>query len=365
LTHSNSESIFDKTIDEIAPLLKGYSNYDLVIGLPFPEDKDRVTAMLQSVDRVLQSWIGRRQLIVCVGDHRAVDTLKALKHMELKHPHIEFLLPAEINGRGTSIRAIIEISKRLEADLLLFSANMATKNGPGINEAWLESLLTPIQGHYDMVLGTLRRYLGIDSMAHMMAAPILEVFYGFRIGDPLGSIYAISHDFIEELAHEARFWNDTIRGYGIDFWLLTRAICWNKNICEVNMGGIVWPHTLEKRNRIFHDTALNIFEAIKRDAAIWLKERLVVRVADILVNSKAKRPDITEYSVDELLRNFRSGYKEYRHLLTKCEGCLEKIDEIAKLDNDRFYLDDTLWGSILFNLLKLYTFEETLVHSYK
>ncbi|MGI6452374.1 MAG: glycosidase [Syntrophomonadaceae bacterium] len=360
MTHSNSESIFDKTIDEIAPLLKGYSNYDLVIGLPFPEDKDRVTAMLQSVDRVLQSWIGRRQLIVCVGDHRAVDTLKALKHMELKHPHIEFLLPAEINGRGTSIRAIIEISKRLEADLLLFSANMATKNGPGINEAWLESLLTPIQGHYDMVLGTLRRYLGIDSMAHMMAAPILEVFYGFRIGDPLGSIYAISHDFIEELAHEARFWNDTIRGYGIDFWLLTRAICWNKNICEVNMGGIVWPHTLEKRNRIFHDTALNIFEAIKRDAAIWLKERLVVRVADILVNSKAKRPDITEYSVDELLRNFRSGYKEYRHLLTKCEGCLEKIDEIAKLDNDRFYLDDTLWGSILFNLLKLYTFDETV-----
>jgi len=341
----------------ITPLLKDFRNYDLVVGVPFRNEKEDLPTMLESVDRVLQSWIGRRQLIVCVGDNMAENVLEALSKLKLKHPHIEFLLPPEISGRGMAIRAIIEISKRLDADLLLFNANMATKKGPGIDDTWLDSLLTPIQGHYDIVLGSLRRYLGIDSIAHMMAAPILEAFYGFRVGDPLGGIYAISHDFIEELAHEARFWGPTIQGYGIEFWLLTRALCWNKNICEVNMGGVVSAHSLETRNKIFRDTALTLFEAIKRDSAIWLKDRLVLRVADILVYSQAKRPDVTRYSLEELLYNFKEGLDKYGYILQKC-NVEDKVRQVSQLPADKFYLDDELWVSTLFSMLLTYAFDE-------
>ncbi|MGR6835467.1 glycoside hydrolase family 130 protein [Syntrophomonas erecta] len=356
MTHENTESLFDECIKQIKPQLEPYANYDLVIGLPFTHYSSSLPEVVQSIDRVLRSWIGRRHLIVCVGDPSAEDLLGTLKNLQLYHPHIEFLLPGAVNGRGMCIRAVIEISKILEADLLLFSPHMATEQGPGIDNTWLESLLTPIQGHYDMVLASLRRYQGIDSIAHMLAAPILESFYGARVSDPLGGTYAISHDFIEELAHEARFWGNSIRGYGIDFWILTRALCWNKNICEINLGGVVNPHPLEIRNRIFYDTTFAIFEALKRDSAIWLRDRLVIKVADILVRSEIKKPDYITYPLTDLLHNFRHGCHYYEDIIAHIdpEGNFRALSEAEMQD---FHMGDELWVATLFNLQLSYTFD--------
>ncbi|MDD3270069.1 MAG: glycosidase [Syntrophomonadaceae bacterium] len=357
MTHHNTESQFDEVIKQITPQLGQFSNYDLVIGIPFNNEKETLALVLQSLDKVLQSWIGRRQLIVCIGDHKAQDTLNCIQRLELKHPQINYLLPAEISGRGMSVRTIIEISEHLEADLLLFSANMASEKGPGIDDAWLESLLTPIQGQYDLVLGSLRRHLGIDSIAHMMAAPFLEVFYGCRVGDPLGGIYAISHDLIAELAHEARFWGKRLQGYGIDFWLLTRALCWNKRICEVNMGGVINPHSLPTRNRIFRDNACIIFESLKRDTAIWLQDRLVVKVADILARSEINRPDFINYPIPELLQNFNELNNKYAQLLKKCDYDNE-IEKLGTSPAEEFCMSDQLWVSAMFCFLLTYAFED-------
>ena len=195
MTRFNLESGFDETMKEIAPLLQRFNDYDLVIGIPFLDEQERLVTLLKSVDNILESWIGRRQLIVCVGDISAGNSLQSIKELNLKHPHIEFLMPPELSGRGMSVRAILEISKSLDADLLLFSVGMAGQ-GAETEKYWLDSLLTPIQGPYDMVLASLRRHSGIDSIAHMLAAPILESFYGCRVSDPLGGIYAIAHDLL-------------------------------------------------------------------------------------------------------------------------------------------------------------------------
>jgi hypothetical protein len=275
LSHINSQEVFDNKIKSIIPLLADYANYDLVIGIPFSNESLRLATTLKSIDEVLQSWIGRRQLIVCAGDCSGEQILKQIQELTLKHPHIEFLMPIEASGRGMSIRAFLEIAKVLEADLLIFSTHMGNEDGSGIDISWLESLLTPIQGNYDIVLGSLRRYFAIDSIASQFAVPVLESFYGSRVGDPLGGIYAIAHDFIEELAGEAKFWSGTINGFGIDFWLITRALAWNKELCEVNLGGVVESQNLERRNLVFSEMALAIFESIRRDSAIWLRDRLL------------------------------------------------------------------------------------------
>lgn len=355
MTQSNIESIFDQTMKEIAPRLKRFTDYDLVIGIPFLDEQERLVALLNSVDQVLQSWIGRRQLIVCAGDISAGETLQAIKNLNLKHPHVEFLIPAELSGRGMSVRAILEICKSLDADLLLFSASMAGREG--IEKCWLDSLLTPIQGPYDMVLASLRRHSGIDSIAHMLAAPILESFYGCRVSDPLGGIYAIAHDFIEELAHEARFWGESISGYGIDFWILTRALSWNKNICELSLGGEIAEHNLEKRNRIFYEVALTIFEAVKRDSAIWLQDRLVIKVADILARSEVRNPDPINYSILELLTNFINGCNAQSALLRACLPA-EDINEIVTNMAENFHISDRVWVAAVNNLLLHYIFED-------
>ncbi len=359
MTHLNSEAVFDEKIRSILPLLQDYHNFDLVIGIPFYNESEKLPLILRSIDEVLQSWIGRRQLIVCAGDCSGEQTLREIQSLTLKHPHIEFLMPAEASGRGMSIRAFLEIAKTLEADLLVFSTNMGTELGPGIDQSWLESLLSPIQGNYDIVLGSLRRYLGIDSIAYQFAVPILESFYGSRIGDPLGGIYAISHDFIEELDGEAKFWTGTINGHGIDFWLITRALAWNKQICEVNLGGVIKNHNLYRRNHIFYEMAMTVFECLRRDSASWLRERLLIKVADVLIRSEVENPDTAEYPINELLDNFHKTEGEFRDIIVQSlpADAIAEIDRIATLEAEQFILGDKLWVSSVMSLLLSYVFE--------
>lgn len=232
---------------------------------------------------------------------------------------------------------------------------MSSQNDPVLEDAWLDSLLTPIQGDYDLVLGSLRRYQVMDSIAHMLASPILESFYGARVGDPLGGIYAFSHDFVEELVHEGPFWGESIQGYGIDFWILTRALSWNKNICEVNLGGAVKLHNLETRNRIFRENARTIFEAVKRDSAVWLKDRLLIKVADILSRQEVKRPDFITYPPASLLKNFQQSLKRNRDLL----AIIDPNGELTSLAYaEPFRMDDDLWVSALFDLMVQYVFSD-------
>jgi hypothetical protein len=235
---------------------------------------------------------------------------------------------------------------------------MATDEGPGIDVSWLEGLLTPIQGSYDMVLGSLRRHFGIDSIAYQFAVPILETFYGSRVGDPLGGIYAISHDFIEELAGEAKFWTGTINGFGIDFWLITRSLAWDKKICEVNLAGVIGTQDLSRRNLIFHEIAMAVFESIRRDSAIWLRERLVIKVADILTRSKVEQPDIIKYPVSELLDCFKKKCTKFQPIIEQCfpQEIGDEINRVSKLSEDQFNLSDKLWVSSIYNLLLNYVF---------
>ena len=130
-------------MNKVFPLLEDYGNFDLVIGIPFRNDEE-LPQILLSIDEVLQSWIGKRQLIVCAGDCSGEETLQVIQDLELKHPHIEFLMPVEASGRGMSIRAFLEIAKAIEADLLIFSTNMGTESGAGIDISWLDSLLSQI-----------------------------------------------------------------------------------------------------------------------------------------------------------------------------------------------------------------------------
>ena len=358
MNQSNRESIFDEEMKKILPQMDNYTDYDLVIGIPFNNDSQDLPRVLQSVDEVLQKWIGRRQLIVCVGDASASSTLDLIQKLSLHHPHLAFLLHPEGSGRVMSIRVLIETAKKMEADLIIFNANMLTSEGPGIDANWLESLLTPIQGPYDMVLGSLRQHCGIDSIAYMLAAPILESFYGSRLSDPLGGIYAIAHDLVEELASEPKFWTDFIAGAGIDFWLITRTLCWNKDICEVSMGGMVKSHQLAYRNQVFYEMSHTIFESLRRDSAVWLRDRLIIKVADILARSKVEKAEMAEYSLEDLRQEFK-GYFDQSIQVMEQFLPVNDLQELAKMMETQIgNFKDEFWVNSIYSFLLQYAFGE-------
>src|SRR5665647_1558948 len=134
------------------------------------------------------------------------------------------------NGRGASIMAILEIANMLEADVVILAANLVREEGKGLQPDWIRRLIEPIRNEYDFVVTSLQRHYFEDLLGSLFLAPLLEVFYGYNMKGSLGGIYAISHDIVEDFCIDIKFWTDFTRGFGIDPWLVTRVMRWNKKI---------------------------------------------------------------------------------------------------------------------------------------
>ncbi|HPF19745.1 MAG TPA: glycosidase [Syntrophomonas sp.] len=360
MTNSKRESIFDEQIDLILPQLESYNNFDLLIGIPFYGNNCGLHQVLQSVDQVLQNWIGRRQLIVCIGDANAAEMMHTIENLQLYHPYLAFILPPEASGRGMSIRALLQIARKMEVDLLVFDAPMGTSHGPGINIDWLEGLLTPIQGQYDLVVSSRKRHGGITSIASLLAMPFLETFYGSRLSEPLGGIYAISHDFVEELVTEAKFWTDTIAGSGIDFWLITRALCWNKQICELYLNENPQSCSLERNSAVFIDVLKTIFACLGRDHALWLPERLVTKVVDILNYKKMPVVESAGVDWDELRQELKKHYQRSEDTIRLIlpEENEQQLRQLMTAATGDYHLSNSAWVSNIYKIFLYYTFSE-------
>jgi len=360
LIKANTEAIFDEKLRRIMSLLDKDASYDLVIGIPFFEETERLSMLLQLLDEILHNLIGRRYLIVCAGDYSSEETLTAIQKLQLTCTHIEYLMPLEISGRGMSIRTFLEIANNVEADLIVLSAKMETAQGIGIDNIWLEQLLAPINGNYDMVFGSVTSYFSFNNSSPNFTLPILESIYGLRISNASGGVYAFNNHFIEELAEEAKFWSGFIDGYGFDFWVVTRALIWNKMICEVQLGSKIILSDFQRGNLIFYETAMVVSESIKRDQEFWFKERLIIKAADIIAINKNGLPDIGEYPISKLLAKFRQVNDDFSDVLNNClpASMVEEIKRLASVEAEDFYLPDEVWVTSVYNLLLKHAFEE-------
>lgn len=356
----NTERIFDDNLRIILSQLNNEGGYDLVIGIPFFRESPHLPELLQLVDKILRKLIGKRYLIVCAGDQYCNETLATIQGLQLENPHMEYLMPAEISGRGMSIRTFLEIANVMEADLIVFSANMEAEQGIGINEIWLEQLLSPISGNYDMVFGSMPQYFGLNSSAPYFTLPVLESIYGMRIGSASGGVYTFDHSFVEELAEEAKFWSGFIDGYGFDIWAITRALVWGKMICEVQLGAKTILADPKRANLIFFENAMMLSECIKRDQDFWLKEHLVIKVPDVLARRENGPLEIVEFPVDMLLAEFKCLTTEFAGVLQSAlpVDMVEEIKCLASTEPGAFSMQDELWVKGVCCLLTEYAFAE-------
>jgi hypothetical protein len=161
------------------------------------------------------------------------------------------------------------------------------------------------QRNYDMAFGSMPQHFGLNSSAPYFTLPILESIYGIRISSASGGVYTFDHSFVEELAEEAKFWSGFIDGYGFDIWSITRALVWDKRICEIQLGAKALLNNPQRNNLIFFENAMILSECIKRDQDFWLKEHLVIKVPDVLARRENGPSEIVELPVEMLLDEFR------------------------------------------------------------
>lgn len=355
MAHLMREAEFEQSLREFYRDLEGFKNYDLVVGILFEKEDHNLLEILKKVDKLLFKWMGKRQLIVCIGDSQERDKKSWGEDIAIHHPCLKWCLPEGMQGRGMKVRALLEMCKFIDADLIFFSTD-ALDLFADKDYLWMDGFIFPIQGNYDMVIGDFNADMDKSLLHLLLISPVLEVFYGSLIENSWGGVYAICHDFIEELAHEARFWGDLISGEGIDFWLISRALCWNKNICLFDLKREKGFSFTVDRKRV-EETLKTLLTAIKRDSAVWLKDRLVTRKIDTGRNSLHGAGNLFyAHLLPRMQEAFKGVYQEEKNGVTSVKPLYPT--EVKRLLRHGEEMEELRWAYVLTELMLLYSFAD-------
>lgn len=353
------EALFNDSIKDAVLQAEAFNDVDVVIGIPFYNEKDILPEVLKVLEQGLAGLQDlSKSLIVCVGDPMGAETLAAIRLLDLKFPHLEFLMKPEISGRGASIRAILEIANMLEADAVIFAADLVREEGRGLQPHWISRLIEPIRKEYDFVVTSFQRHHFDELLGSLFTAPMLKIFYGYNVKGSLGDVYAISHDTVEDFCIDIKFWPDITRGFGIDPWLVSRAMSLNKKICEVELGGKPAKISFEKQMYVFKESARSFFECIKRDEGHWAGTRFIIRTPDVYSSTENNDAPIQPaYSTLELTL-YRDSYIQYKNLYdaTYYDSLCEGMGDRGLAPDKDLRIEGKTWADMVYRLLFKYWF---------
>jgi predicted GH43/DUF377 family glycosyl hydrolase len=360
------ETLFSRTIENIIPQLDRFSSIDSIIGIPFYNEEASLLNILQMIEANRQDLPSSNTLVVCCGDPAGEEILPKIQALNLSLPHLAFTMNPGAHGRGASIRALLEVAKYLEADLIIIAADLRQEQERGFKAEWIKQMALPIRGEYDLTLVKFKRHQLEDLPGRLFTSPLMEVFYGYRVSDPHSGMYAISHDLVEDLCQESKFWPDIAGGYGIDPWLITRALRWKKSVCEVELGAKLAYISKEKLDFVFTQTAAALFECITRDSKFWLSREAVFRNLDVFAGTDyAEKAEENYFSLTDLLISFKENYSQYERLshIFLSPQLTADLQETAAASETQFSFDHNLWAQTVYQFLLGYRFKAGISHS--
>jgi predicted GH43/DUF377 family glycosyl hydrolase len=333
----------------------------VVVGIPFYNEKETLAQVVTTAAQGLSPFLNVKPLVLYVGDPAGEEALATLGDISLPMPHHQFLLPEGINGRGFSIRAILEVARELSADVVLLEADLRREGDQGFKPTWLERLYFPLLQDYDLISASFRRHYFEDTTGSLFVGPLLEAFFGLRLDDPLSGVYGISRRLVEEYCTDLDWWYGGAGGYGVDPWLLAQAVVWNKKICEVSLGSKIGPLGLSKRSYVFKQVARALFDCIKANEDYWLRSQLILKQPDIYGLEDRDRPPAFSCHLEELVTSFATGLDQYSslfaHMLPERYSALEQI---SAQDGSVMEFDDKLWSTVVYRFLQTYAFDESI-----
>jgi predicted GH43/DUF377 family glycosyl hydrolase len=357
-----SEVLFNESLNQAWQDLVSYQA-DLIIGVPFYNEKDTLPLILRTIEEALFGIENyHKPLVLCVGDPEGAEALAAIKSMDFHFPHYEFLMSPGGNGRGASIRAMLEIANDLSSDLLILAADLIQDQDRGLKADWINRIIEPLGLKYDFVLATYHEHYFDNSINSFFVEPLLENFYGFRIEGSLSGMYALSQNLVEDLCMELKFWPEITRSYGIDPWIITRVMSWKKDLCEVYLGAKLEPFSLEKVNYVFKQIAWALFECIKRDEDHWLKKPVIFRAPDIHGMKNEEEPMEVRFSAEGLVWFFKRNFHQYAPVYEASvdEHVYKDLQNSVLAPSREFSFKSENWAKLVLSLLFEYSFNREL-----
>jgi len=344
---------------------------DLVVGIPFYDEEDSIGGVVEAAVAGLKEYYpDKESVLLCVGSPRGGQALEKVRQVGKAErngvPVYGFLLKdRELNGRGWSIRAMMEFAAELHAHLIVLSADLLPTSNSGheggFGRDWVHRLAHPVlDSNIDLVIPRyVYHYLDCVTQSHL-AYPLITAVFGTRIRQPITGEYGISYRLLRTCLREYTDWSADTGTYGFDPWLTMTAIVTGAQVCEVRMGLKFHKPNPGKIKLTFIQIAGSLFEQIATKDRWWRNRDSVITGIDTIGAIKDGVPQRVSLGSRELMAHFRREFNLYHEpLLSRIlpEDIYGKLSTLADGSPEGFYLSGEDWARAVNAFLIAYGFD--------
>jgi hypothetical protein len=254
---------------------------DIVIGIPAFNNAETVGSVVIAAEVGLRKLFPEMKAVVCVSDGGSRDETRERATAAAVGARAESLLvppgtaePEKLvfeyggpPGKGSALRAVFEVAKRLGAS----ACAVMDSDLRSLTPYWIDRLLSPVVHHgYEFVAPLYVRHKHDGTITNAVAYPLTAALYGLRIRQPIGGDFCISGDVASEYA-DAGDWQGDVCRFGVDIWMTTSALARDRRLCQTFLGAKV--HDPKEPGAdlgpMFREVVGTLFSLAVRNAGRW------------------------------------------------------------------------------------------------
>ncbi|MFC1994227.1 glycosidase [Chloroflexota bacterium] len=340
---------------------------DIVIGIPFQNEVDTIGHVCKTVAKGLSEFFpDKRCVILCIGAPEGGEALNAIQEVPLGRgiKRIAFLMKNKgIEVNALSLRAIMEITDKLNADLALFEADLQSREMKasieGLTPEWVGRLLVPIEKEgIGLVIPRFNSHYLDSSVSNHLLRPLLASIFNLKTAGLPGKILGISSKLLRIYLADHKIGGKEVNEYSLDSYFITIAIINEVKICETSLGVKINKAYPDKEGMWRQQTKL-IFEQIADSKDWWQQKGDMIYPLATFGEIRSNYPG--EMSPDPLaMERFKQGFVEFQGLYEEIlsRKASRNLRMLAGIGQKAFKFSSQLWTEIVYDFLLFYCLEQ-------
>jgi len=364
---SLAEKDYAESLNKPLEQAERIGNADIVVGIPFQNEVDTIGHVCKITAKGLSEFFpDKKCVIVCAGAPEGKDALDIIQKVPPGHAieMIAFLMKDEnAGGKASTLKAIVEIANRLNADLALFEPDLDSRKVnteiEGLAPEWVSRLIIPIEKEgVDLVIPRFNSHYLDNTVSNHFVSPLLASVFNLKAGGLPGKILGISSELLRIYLADLNIWSDEVGEYGMDSQFITTAIIHEAKICETSLGVKIRRFHPDKENMWRQQTKV-IFERIAASQDWWRQRGDIIYPLAIFGDRKSHCP--AEIAPDPpAIERYRQGFIEFQGLYEEIlsREALIELQRLAGTEQESFRLPAHLWAEIVYDFLLIYCLEQ-------
>jgi len=353
------------TLKKVTPL----GRVDLVIGIPFTSTSKDLYALISILESGLDTYYPEiKSIIFCIiSPSRSLSrTIKAFKSQK-KERVIFTQLDQSLSRRSWSYRGLLEVARKLSADLFIVEAsllpNPAAIAKERLSPDWIKVMYQPVKDRSAyFVLPRFKLSHLSNWVDFHFVFPLWASLYNVELQSCLNAGMVISHEILPKLVYELSHSDDRIFEFGFTYWLVSWILASNTPIAEVSLGIQPQEYMPGEAERVFSQAARVLFDYLGKHQNVWMNTPQAIRSA--LQIGRQEHLFVKDLPIDVLphLLQFQRGYDRYFEALWSrifSEGIRTQLIQMVKeasSDAKAFCFPASLWAKVVYEAIVAYHF---------